>query len=375
MNVVSTSNFGSEIIDTVPSEYIDAFKGRHSEWNEAKMVVSKYFTLCPIDSPGVTRLTFSYLEHAVDAAAQAAQAAHTEIFSKGCRGSAGVAAARLSAVLDFPGESPKYIDVPVLDACPLPYFLRQQAKQIGTVVSEYVLERINDEHDRLGLIHIPRLTAAGMGSKRFSPSPIRSAAFPGIDGIVPPPLPCKPFPMEKRSILARVRARAAKYPTEARPGRRKQISCIGRDRWPSFGQLIGGSMAKVTGIGGVFFKSTGDSKALAAWYQKNLGLALEDWGGALLKWPEDRAEDKGMTVWHVAEAQSEWFAPSQSSFMINYRVDDLTELLARLRENGVIIHKGPESHENGKFAWILDLDGNKVELWEPKNWDEKNKNL
>jgi predicted enzyme related to lactoylglutathione lyase len=134
-------------------------------------------------------------------------------------------------------------------------------------------------------------------------------------------------------------------------------------------------MAKVTGIGGVFFKSTGDSKALAAWYQKNLGMLLEDWGGAVLKWPDDRAEDKGATVWHVAEAKSEWFAPSASSFMINYRVDNLTELLAQLRESGVTIHKGPESHENGKFVWILDPDGNKVELWEPKNWDEKNKAL
>ncbi len=132
-------------------------------------------------------------------------------------------------------------------------------------------------------------------------------------------------------------------------------------------------MARVTGIGGVFFKSTGDNKALAEWYRRNLGLALEDWGGAILKWPDDRAEDKGITVWHVAEAQSQWFSPSQASFMINYRVDNMAELLAQLKQNGVAIHKGPESHENGKFAWIIDPDGNKVELWEPKNWDEKNK--
>jgi predicted enzyme related to lactoylglutathione lyase len=132
-------------------------------------------------------------------------------------------------------------------------------------------------------------------------------------------------------------------------------------------------MARVTGIGGVFFKSTGDSKALAAWYQKHLGLGLENWGGAILRWPEDRAEDQGVTVWTVAEAQSQWFAPSQASFMINYRVDDLLGLIAQLQKDGVPIHQGPESHENGKFAWILDPDGNKVELWEPKNWDEKNK--
>jgi hypothetical protein len=113
-------------------------------------------------------------------------------------------------------------------------------------------------------------------------------------------------------------------------------------------------MAKVTGIGGVFFKSKGDPASLAAWYQKYLGMPLEQFGGAVLKWPEDRAEDKGLTVWHVAERDTEWFAPSDAPFMINYRVDDLGELLANLRAAGVEILKGPESHENGKFAWIAD---------------------
>lgn len=132
-------------------------------------------------------------------------------------------------------------------------------------------------------------------------------------------------------------------------------------------------MARVTGIGGVFFKSRGDRAALAAWYQKHLGLRLEDFGGAILRWPDDTAEDKGLTVWHVAETDSQWFSPSISSFMINYRVDNLGELLAQLRAGGVEVIQGPESHENGKFAWILDPDGNKVELWEPKNWDARNK--
>ena len=131
-------------------------------------------------------------------------------------------------------------------------------------------------------------------------------------------------------------------------------------------------MAKVTGIGGVFFK-TSDPEATAAWYSKHLGLALEDFGGAILKWPDDQAEDKGLTVWHVAARDSDWFAPSESTFMINYRVDDLDGMLAQLREAGVEIVKGPESHENGKFAWVLDPDKNKVELWEPMLWDEKNK--
>jgi predicted enzyme related to lactoylglutathione lyase len=132
-------------------------------------------------------------------------------------------------------------------------------------------------------------------------------------------------------------------------------------------------MAKVTGIGGVFFKSTGDHAALAQWYSKHLGMPLEDFGGAILRWPDDAAEDKGLTVWSVAKTDTKWFGPSNSSFMINYRVDDLGELLDLLRASGVEIVQGPESHENGKFAWIMDPDGNKIELWEPKLWDDKNK--
>lgn len=132
-------------------------------------------------------------------------------------------------------------------------------------------------------------------------------------------------------------------------------------------------MAKVTGIGGVFFKSRTDSAALAAWYQKHLGMPLESWGGAILRWPEDRADDGGLTVWTTAKPDSTWFSPSDAPFMINYRVDDLDALLAQLRADGIDIVAGPESHENGKFAWIMDPDGNKVELWEPMNWDEKNK--
>ena len=132
-------------------------------------------------------------------------------------------------------------------------------------------------------------------------------------------------------------------------------------------------MAKVTGIGGVFLKCRGDSAALAAWYQTHLGLPLETWGGAILRWPDDKAEDKGLTVWSLADKDSQWFSPSDSAFMINYRVDDMDALLAQLRAASIEIVGGPESHENGKFAWIMDPDGNKVELWQPMRWDEKNK--
>jgi predicted enzyme related to lactoylglutathione lyase len=131
-------------------------------------------------------------------------------------------------------------------------------------------------------------------------------------------------------------------------------------------------MARITGIGGVFFKSKGDPAALAGWYAKHLGMPLAPWGGAVLRWTEDTSDDKGATAWHVAKADTKWFAPSDASFMINYRVDDLGGLLADLRAAGIEILKGPESHENGQFAWIVDPDGNKVELWEPKARDQKN---
>jgi len=125
-------------------------------------------------------------------------------------------------------------------------------------------------------------------------------------------------------------------------------------------------MARITGIGGVLFKSRGDHAQLAAWYARHLGLTLEAWGGAVLRWSADAAPDGGVTVWHVAEAASDGFSPSDAGFMINYRVDDLEGLLAELRRDGIPVLKGPETHENGLFAWLLDPEGNKVELWEPR---------
>jgi len=134
----------------------------------------------------------------------------------------------------------------------------------------------------------------------------------------------------------------------------------------------GENMAKVTGIGGVFLKSKGKGSELAEWYKTNLGLDLQSWGGAILEWSNDKAGDGGQTVWSTADHDTKWFSPSESSFMINYRVDNLDELLDHLKQNGVEIQKGPESDFNGKFAWIMDPDGNKVELWEPMAPDEKN---
>lgn len=123
-------------------------------------------------------------------------------------------------------------------------------------------------------------------------------------------------------------------------------------------------MARVTGIGGIFFKAR-DPKALAAWYAQHLGLSLESFGGAILRWPLDTAKDGGVTVWHVAEKSTEWFAPSESAFMVNYRVDDMAELIEQLTRAGIALVKGPDVEDNGIFAWVMDPEGNKVELWQP----------
>jgi predicted enzyme related to lactoylglutathione lyase len=131
-------------------------------------------------------------------------------------------------------------------------------------------------------------------------------------------------------------------------------------------------MAKITGIGGVFFK-TQNPKELAEWYKTNLGLELESWGGSIIKWPNDVSEDKGLTVWSVAPSDTKWFEPSASSFMINYRIDNMEEMLVQLKAGSVEVIQGPEYHENGVFTWIMDPAGNKLELWEPKLWDDKNK--
>jgi len=127
-------------------------------------------------------------------------------------------------------------------------------------------------------------------------------------------------------------------------------------------------MARVTGIGGVFFKAK-DPDKLARWYADHLGLELQDWGGVVFRWAADQEAQpsEGVTVWHLAKEDGDWFAPSTSPVMINYRVDDLDELLAQLAAAGIDPVKGPDEEFNGRFAWVMDPEGNKVELWEPSD--------
>ncbi len=123
-------------------------------------------------------------------------------------------------------------------------------------------------------------------------------------------------------------------------------------------------MRRVTGIGGVFFKAR-DPKALAEWYRVHLGLAVEPWGGSALRWADDPQVDGGTTVWSPFAADTGYFAPSSASFMVNYRVDDLHALLAQLRADGCQVDEKVDESEYGKFGWVVDPDGNKLELWEP----------
>ena len=125
-------------------------------------------------------------------------------------------------------------------------------------------------------------------------------------------------------------------------------------------------MARVTGIGGVFFKAN-DLDASKQWYQTHLGIDIQDWNGAEFSWRErDHPERTGSTVWSLFARDSNYFAPSEAPFMINYRVDNLDELLGQLRAAGVSVDERVADLEFGRFGWIMDPDGNRIELWEPR---------
>jgi predicted enzyme related to lactoylglutathione lyase len=126
-----------------------------------------------------------------------------------------------------------------------------------------------------------------------------------------------------------------------------------------------GRMKRVTGIGGIFFHAK-DPVGLRAWYRDHLGIDVQDWGGAAFSWSDaDGRPTGGTTIWSVGAADGTHFAPSTSSFMINYRVADLHALVRVLRAEGCNVLEKIEESEYGKFAWVMDPEGNKVELWEP----------
>ncbi len=119
---------------------------------------------------------------------------------------------------------------------------------------------------------------------------------------------------------------------------------------------------RVTGLGGVFFRSK-DPKALAAWYRDVLGLPVEPWGGAMLRY--DAPGHPQVLAWNPFPQSTGYFAPSTREFMIDFAVDDMDAFLARLKAKGVEPLKRDDSDPTGRFAWIVDPDGTKIELWQP----------
>jgi len=114
---------------------------------------------------------------------------------------------------------------------------------------------------------------------------------------------------------------------------------------------------RVTGIGGIFFKAKNKDRLLE-WYRQHLGVDVQEWGGVSF-------EGKGQTVWSVFKQDSDYFGPGSQRYMINYKVPSLARILARLKDEGVTVDARIEESEFGKFGWIVDPEGNRVELWEP----------
>ncbi|WP_426191607.1 VOC family protein [Massilia sp. DWR3-1-1] len=124
-------------------------------------------------------------------------------------------------------------------------------------------------------------------------------------------------------------------------------------------------MRRVTGIGGIFFKSP-DPQRLTAWYRTHLGMDIAAWGGVAFTWAgPHNPGGVGSTIWSAMPDDADSFAPGAAPFMINYRVDDLHALLAALRAEGCQVLDKVDDGDYGKFGWLIDPDGNKVELWQP----------
>ena len=124
-------------------------------------------------------------------------------------------------------------------------------------------------------------------------------------------------------------------------------------------------MKRVTGIGGIFFQAK-DPVALQGWYKKHLGIDVQEWGGAAFRWTDDAGNpEAGTTIWSIGSADGDSFAPGKAPFMINYRVADVRRLLEVLRSEGCNVLEKTDDSEFGKFGWVIDPEGNKVELWQP----------
>jgi predicted enzyme related to lactoylglutathione lyase len=123
-------------------------------------------------------------------------------------------------------------------------------------------------------------------------------------------------------------------------------------------------MKRVTGIGGVFFKAR-DPDALREWYRVHLGVPVTQWGAAFRWQSEDNPAGVGTTAWNIFKSDTDYFGPGPAPFMINFRVDDLDALLAALRAEGCNVEDKTDDSEYGKFGWVTDPEGTRIELWQP----------
>ena len=121
---------------------------------------------------------------------------------------------------------------------------------------------------------------------------------------------------------------------------------------------------RVTGIGGIFFKSK-NPEATKDWYNKHLGFNTDEWGSTF--WWKDKEGKDCSTQWSPMKEDTDYYEPSKKPFMVNYRVENLEELLEELKKEGVEIVGEMQTFDYGKFGWIMDPEGNKIELWEPKD--------
>jgi predicted enzyme related to lactoylglutathione lyase len=141
------------------------------------------------------------------------------------------------------------------------------------------------------------------------------------------------------------------------------FACVTAPKTPDSGAIV--AAPRVTGIGGVFFKSS-DPKKLGEWYRDHLGIPVQPWNGAKFDWREaSHPEVRGSTAWSLFSKDSHHFEPTAAPFMINYRVADLAAVLEALRNEGCTVDPRTEASEYGKFGWVMDPEGNRIELWEP----------
>jgi len=163
----------------------------------------------------------------------------------------------------------------------------------------------------------------------------------------------------------RKRAGAAKAPARAHRGKSARAAAP-----PARPRATVTPVVRVTGIGGIFFKS-GDPGKLMAWYRKHLGIEADSYGGWSFQWREKRCSQRiGYTVFSPFQQDTGYFDPSEAPYMFNFRVADLKSLLAQLRREGVHVIDEVQEFPYGKFGWIVDPEGRKIELWEPPDNDD-----